>query len=104
MALFTITKFVHGKSLSDRLDDFLASTKLPRELPRDKEARLHSSLVDVYIQLRRLKFPSIACLVSGSDGGAVVKKKTITIDINAQELRGPEPYIRFSPPPHCTMA
>jgi hypothetical protein len=48
-------------------------------------------MADIYIQLRRLEFPSIGCLGLGPGGEIQVVKKNTSIDINVQELEGLQP-------------
>jgi hypothetical protein len=81
LSSFLILEFVNGR----RLDP----GKL-KKLPEEQQTNLYSSLADIYIQLRRLEFPSIGCLESGPDG-IQVTKKTISQDINMQELEGLQP-------------
>ncbi|KAK3364154.1 phosphotransferase enzyme family protein [Lasiosphaeria hispida] len=81
LSSFLILEFVDGR----RLDP----SKL-KNLPEEQQTNLYSSLADIYIQLRRLEFHSIGCLESGPDG-IQVNKKTISQDINMQELEGLQP-------------
>jgi hypothetical protein len=61
-----------------------------KTLSDEQRKRLYTSLADIYIQLRRLEFPSIGCLAQGSEGFKV-RKRIATIDINMQELEGLQP-------------
>jgi hypothetical protein len=61
-----------------------------KTLSDEQRKRLYTSLADIYIQLRRLEFPSIGCLAHGPEGFHV-RKKSATIDINMQELEGLQP-------------
>ncbi|KAK0631593.1 phosphotransferase enzyme family protein [Immersiella caudata] len=81
LSSFLILEFVDGQ----RLDP----GKL-KNLPEKQQTNLYSSLADIYIQLRRLEFPSIGCLESSPDG-IQVTKKAISQDINMQELEGLQP-------------
>ncbi|KAK0640942.1 kinase-like domain-containing protein [Cercophora newfieldiana] len=81
LSSFLILEFVNGQ----RLDP----GKL-KNLPEEQQTNLYSSLADIYIQLRRLEFPSIGCLESGPEG-IQVTKKAISQDINMQELEGLQP-------------
>lgn len=81
LSSFLILEYVDGKTLS--------SSQL-RALPNEQRIRLYNSLADVYIQLRRLEFPSIGCLIRRPDSFEVCKRTT-TIDINMQELEGLHP-------------
>lgn len=55
-----------------------------------QRARFDASLANIYIQLRRLEFPSIGCLRLAPSPVAV-SKMTRSIDINVQELEGLKP-------------
>lgn len=83
LSSFLILEFVEGHKLD--------LTKL-KELPEDSDQlnNLYTSLVNIYIQLRRLEFPSIGRLGLGPDGIQVVSKAA-SIDINVQELDGLQP-------------
>ncbi|GAB1311844.1 hypothetical protein MFIFM68171_02054 [Madurella fahalii] len=81
LSSFLILEFVKGQKLDLR--------KL-KKLPDEQQANLYTSLADIYVQLRRLEFPSIGCLESGPDG-IQVNKKTMSLDINMQELEGLQP-------------
>lgn len=83
LSSFLILEFVEGQKLDLR--------KL-RMLSKELQANLYTSLADIYIQLRRLEFPSIGCLDSGPDG-IQVTKKTMSLDINMQEVEGLQPSI-----------
>jgi serine/threonine protein kinase len=61
-----------------------------KTLSDKQRKRLYTSLADIYIQLRRLEFPSIGCLAHGPEGFNV-RKRIATIDINMQELEGLQP-------------
>ncbi|KPM39087.1 hypothetical protein AK830_g7477 [Neonectria ditissima] len=78
---FIILEYISGEKLS--------WARLNSLSPADRES-LHTSIADIYIQLRRLEFPSIGCLTPGPDG-IRVGKKTMSIDINMQELEGLHP-------------
>ncbi|KAL2128999.1 hypothetical protein VTI74DRAFT_8368 [Chaetomium olivicolor] len=56
-------------------------------MPRD---RLYTSLADLYMQLRRLEFPSIGRLVQARDG-VQVANSVLTLDTNMQELENLAP-------------
>jgi len=73
-----ILEYVEGQKLS--------STPL-KSVSDEKQRNLYTSLADIYIQLRRLEFPSIGCLTYDSEGFNV-GKKIVTIDTNMQELEG----------------
>ena len=47
-------------------------------------------MVTSFVQLRRLEFPAIGCLTRGSQGFKVCKR-TVSIDLNMQELEGLAP-------------
>ncbi|KAK0753663.1 hypothetical protein B0T18DRAFT_452798 [Schizothecium vesticola] len=81
LSSFVILEFVSGQKLD--------LSKL-KKLPEEQQTNLYSSLADIYIQLRRLEFPSIGCLESGPDG-IQVNKTTISQNINIQELEGLQP-------------
>jgi hypothetical protein len=79
---FLILEYIEGERLSfGRL----------QALTDQERSRFYSSLADVYIQLRRLEFPSIGCLVSSPEGDLKVGKKVTSIDTNMQELEGLRP-------------
>ena len=61
-----------------------------KKLSDEKRTCLYTSLAEIYMQLRRLEFPSIGCLRRGPDGFRV-SKRTATIDLNMQELEGLAP-------------
>ena len=83
LSSFLILEFVEGQTLDLRKLD---------ELPEEHLTNLYASLADIYIQLRRLELPSIGCLGSGPGPGDIqVDKKTMSIDINMQELEGLQP-------------
>jgi hypothetical protein len=65
----------------------LSSAEL-KSLSDEQRTRFYTSLADIHIQLRRLEFPSIGRLTCRGDGSFEVAKKTISIDINTQELEG----------------
>ncbi|KAK7429709.1 hypothetical protein QQZ08_003735 [Neonectria magnoliae] len=81
LSSFVILDYVEGQELS--------SAQL-KTLSDEQRTRLYTSLADIHIQLRRLEFPSIGCLTRGTDGFEVCKK-TVTIDINMQELEDLQP-------------
>jgi aminoglycoside phosphotransferase (APT) family kinase protein len=81
LSSFLILEFVEGQKLDLRQLDKLSEEQL---------TNLYTSLADIYIQLRRLEFPSIGCLGSGLDD-IQVNKKVTSIDINMQELEGLRP-------------
>ncbi len=58
-----------------------------KKLSDEQRIRLYTSLADMYIQLRRLDFPSIGCLVRRPQGYQV-RKRVNTIELNMQELEG----------------
>ncbi|KAI0914737.1 phosphotransferase enzyme family protein [Ustulina deusta] len=57
-----------------------------------QQARFYRSLAAIYIQLRRLEYPSVGCLRRHEDGPKVSKMIT-SIDINMQELEGLNPSV-----------
>ncbi|KAK7415903.1 hypothetical protein QQZ08_012215 [Neonectria magnoliae] len=81
LSSFVILEYVDGRPLSAAEVDSLSV---------DQQTRLYTSLADIYIQLRRLIFPSIGCLTWGSSGVEVLKQ-TATIDLNMQDLEGLRP-------------
>jgi len=80
---YLILEFIEGQKL-----DLKEVKALPED--SDKLNNLYTSLADIYIQLRRLDFPSIGRLGFGLDG-IQVASKTISIDMNTQELEGLQP-------------
>ncbi|KAF4626308.1 hypothetical protein G7Y89_g11853 [Cudoniella acicularis] len=78
---FLILEYVEGLKLT--YADF-------KKLSDEQRTRLYTSLADIYIQLRRLEFPSIGCVTREPDGFEV-RKRTVTIDLNMQELEGLAP-------------
>ncbi|KAH6722167.1 kinase-like domain-containing protein [Leptodontidium sp. MPI-SDFR-AT-0119] len=94
---------IHAYALSDEtepLSSFLilqyveGRKRTHAELKRlsdEQRTNLYSSLADVYIQIRRLEFPSIGCLMQGL-GGFKVCKRLVSIDLNLQELDGLAPH------------
>lgn len=83
LSSFLILEFVDGQKLDPRQ---------LKKLTEEQQTNLYTSLADIYIQLRRLEFSSIGCLGSGP-AGIQVEKRTISLDINMQELEGLEPSI-----------
>jgi hypothetical protein len=83
LSSFLILEYVQGQKLSS-----IQLTAISDEQRR----RLYTSLADIYIQLRRLEFPSIGCLAQHQDEFKV-SKKTTSIDINMQELEGLRPSV-----------
>ncbi|KAF4972478.1 hypothetical protein FZEAL_9585 [Fusarium zealandicum] len=81
LSSFIILEYVNGRTLS--------ALEL-ESLSVDAQKRLYTSLADIYIQLRRLTFPSIGCLTRGSSGVEVLKQ-TASIDLNMQDLEGLRP-------------
>ncbi|KAI0010225.1 hypothetical protein F4779DRAFT_319842 [Xylariaceae sp. FL0662B] len=81
LSSFLILEYVEGEKLSYPQLGSLSDAQ--RE-------HLYHSLARVYIQLRRLEFPSIGCLQL-SQGDFKVSKMTTSIDINMQELEGLNP-------------
>lgn len=77
LSSFLILEFVEGQKLDLRS---------LRNLPDEQLTRLYTSMADIYIQLRRLEFPSIGCLGLGPGGELQVVKKNTSININVQEL------------------
>ena len=61
-----------------------------KKLSHEQRTRFYTSLADVYIQLRRMTFPSIGCLTRGSKGYQI-RKRVNTVDLNMQELEGLAP-------------
>lgn len=61
-----------------------------KTLSSEQQNNLYASFADIHIQLRRLEFTSIGCLIKDADGFNV-RKKTTSIDINVQELEGLQP-------------
>ncbi|KAH7363987.1 phosphotransferase enzyme family protein [Rhexocercosporidium sp. MPI-PUGE-AT-0058] len=82
LSSFLILQYIEGQKLTHA--DL-------RKLSDEQRTNLYTSLADVYIQLRRLDFPSIGCLMQGLDGFKVCKR-TVTIDLNMQELEGRAPH------------
>jgi hypothetical protein len=70
-------------------EEMLSYARL-KTLLDEQRKRLYTSLADIYIQLRRLQFPSIECLAYGPEGFNV-RKRIATIDINMQELESLQP-------------
>ncbi|RFU29458.1 hypothetical protein B7463_g6868, partial [Scytalidium lignicola] len=60
------------------------------KLSNEQKDNLYTSLADIYLQLRRLEFPSIGRLTRHQDKFEV-RKRITTIDINVQELEGLQP-------------
>ena len=81
LSSFLILEFIEGQKFDLRRIN---------ELPEEQITNLYTSLADIYIQLRRLEFPSIGCLGFDSEG-VRVSKRTVSIDINMQELEGLQP-------------
>ncbi|KAG9252441.1 kinase-like domain-containing protein [Emericellopsis atlantica] len=77
---FLILEYVQGEKLMQGT----------LQLDPDKKQNLYTSLADIYIQLRRLEFDSIGCLVRRGDN-AVVGRRPVSIDTNRQELEGRQP-------------
>lgn len=70
----------------------LSSTQVEKLNSQERE-QLYTSLADIYIQLRRLEFPSIGRLEqTQSSHGFQVGQKAATIDINMQQLEGLDPF------------
>lgn len=82
LSLFLILEYVEGQKVS---------FALLKTLSDKQQARFYTSLADIYIQLRRLEFPSIGSLTQVQDSFIEVRNKTISIDINNQELEGLRP-------------
>jgi hypothetical protein len=78
---FLILEYVEGRQIN------YAELKA---LPDEQRTRLYASLADIYIQLRRLVFPSIGRLKQSLAGPQVAKRNT-SIDLNMQELEGLDP-------------
>ncbi|KAI1124703.1 phosphotransferase enzyme family protein [Nemania abortiva] len=78
LSSFLILEYVEGRKLS--YQDVFNLTDAHRD-------NLYRSLAPIYIQLRRLEFPSVGCLRCHEDGPMVSKMNT-SIDINMQELDG----------------
>ncbi|KPM36578.1 hypothetical protein AK830_g9978 [Neonectria ditissima] len=74
LSSFLILEYVDGQKLS--------SFQL-QSITNDQRQQLYNSLADIYMQLRRLEFPSIGCIT-----GEGKLKKPATIDLNMQELEG----------------
>ncbi|KAI0102172.1 phosphotransferase enzyme family protein [Nemania sp. FL0031] len=81
LSSFLILEYVEGRKLSYIDIDSLTDTQLNN---------FYRSLASVYIQLRRLEFPSIGCLLCNEEG-PVVSKMNASVDINVQELDGWDP-------------
>ncbi|KAK7408676.1 hypothetical protein QQX98_009144 [Neonectria punicea] len=81
LSSFLILEYIEGRSISPSQLDSLTN---------DQRTRLYTSLASVYLQLRRLEFPSIGCLARGYKGFEVGKRPA-TIDLNMQELEGLQP-------------
>lgn len=78
LSTFIILEYIGGEKLS--------YTRMRQLTAMEKEV-LYSSLADIYIQLRRLEFPSIGRLVH-RHGDFHVGLKTSSIDFNMQQLEG----------------
>ncbi|KAF5133094.1 hypothetical protein E5D57_003716 [Metarhizium anisopliae] len=84
LSTFVILDYVDGTMLS--------STQMEKLNSQERE-QLYTSLADIYIQLRRLEFPSIGRLEqTQTSNGFQVGQKAATIDINMQQLEGLNPF------------
>jgi hypothetical protein len=63
-----------------------------KTLSDEQRECFYTSLSDIYIQLRRLEFPSIGCLARGIEGYEV-RNKIVTMDLNMQELERLRPSV-----------
>ncbi|KAL2262479.1 hypothetical protein VTK26DRAFT_1210 [Humicola hyalothermophila] len=79
---FVILEYIQGRKL-----DYAGLNGLAPEQRR----RLYRSLADMYVQLRRLEFPAMGCLVEDQHG-ARVGRRAVTLDTNMQELEGMAPF------------
>ncbi|KAG4431248.1 hypothetical protein IFR05_013270 [Cadophora sp. M221] len=82
LSSFLILQYIEGRKVSHG--------ELKR-LSDEQRTNLYTSLADVYIQIRRLEFPTIGCLSQGLSGFEVCKR-LVTIDLNMQELEGLAPH------------
>lgn len=78
MAAFLILEYVEGQQLTDGQLEMLSP---------DQETRLYTSLADIFLHLRRLRFPDIGRLTQVGHE-CQVTKKTTSLDINTQMLAG----------------
>ncbi|KAF2971191.1 hypothetical protein GQX73_g2405 [Xylaria multiplex] len=78
---FLILEYVEGRTLS--YSDIGSFSDAQQD-------SLYSSLAAIYIQLRRVEFPSVGCL-RHDESGPKVSKMVTSIDINMQELEGLSP-------------
>lgn len=84
LSTFVILDYVDGTMLS--------STQMEKLNSQERE-QLYTSLADIYIQLRRLEFPSIGRLEQTQTSyGFDVRQKAATIDMNMQQLEGLDPF------------
>ncbi|KYK61367.1 phosphotransferase enzyme family protein [Drechmeria coniospora] len=82
LSTYIILEYVAGDRLSaDRLK---SATQM-------QKGNLYKSLAEMYIQLRRLEFPSIGRLVR-RDGGFEVDRQVVTIDTNCLQVEGLDPF------------
>ncbi|OAR02515.1 hypothetical protein LLEC1_01299 [Akanthomyces lecanii] len=81
LSTFVILEYIEGECLSPA--NFL-------QLPTDEKRELYRSLADVYIQLRRLEFPSIGRLTREANG-ICVGEKTASLEMNTMQLEGLDP-------------
>lgn len=78
LSTFIIFEYVQGRALAEvKLDS----------LPDTQQEKLYKSLARIYLQLRRLEFPSIGHLQRDRDQFKV-SKKIMTMDINMQAIEG----------------
>ncbi|KAK2598052.1 hypothetical protein QQS21_005829 [Conoideocrella luteorostrata] len=83
LSTFIIINYLDGTTLS--------TAQMERFTTQEKEA-LYTSLADIYIQLRRQEFPCIGRLEQDASNGFHVGQKTVSIDMNMQQLEGLDPF------------
>lgn len=83
LSTFLILEFIQG----DRI-----SFAHMQNMTSEQRANPYTSLADIYMQLRRLEFPSIGNLVPHPHGFRV-GKMNMSMDINMQEVEGLEPSV-----------
>lgn len=81
LSTFIILEYIEG--------EILTPTKM-QDLSDEHRKNFYVSLADIYIQLRRLEFPSMGCLVRCGDKFEA-RKMPASIDINMLDLQGLHP-------------
>jgi hypothetical protein len=76
---FLILQYMRG--------EMLQTWKL-KEISVEQRQAFYKSLADIYLQLRRLEFPTIGCLTGTDDPGVGGPRTVFSIDINEQEISG----------------